>query len=356
MHNGLDVATASEATLTQITIAHDRAAENRKHRFHLVPFEEIRLGTEPQYLVKGIIPRVGLTVIWGPPKCGKSFWIFDLSMHVALGWPYRGRRVQQGPVVYCAFEGQNGISARVEAFRQTFPINAGAPVPFYLEPVTLDLIADQGELIATIKRHLDIDRPALVVLDTLNRSLRGSENDSKDMSAYVRAADAIRAAFNCAVAIVHHCGVEGERPRGHTSLTGAVDAQLSVKRGSSETILVEVECAKDGPQGEIVASRLEVVGVGTDSDGEPISSCVVRPEETPAASMSSEPRLSKNQTTMFTILHATGQAGLTLAEWNQQARNIGIGGKRDATLYDLRQALKSKNLVREFNGRWTTAN
>jgi hypothetical protein len=59
---------------------------------------------------------------------------------------------------------------------------------------------------------------------------------------------------------------------------------------------------------------------------------------------------------MFTILHATGQAGLTLAEWNQQARNIGIGGKRDATLYDLRQALKSKNLVREFNGRWTTAN
>lgn len=222
--------------------------------------------------------------------------------------------------------------------------------------MTLDLIADQGELIATIKRHLDIDRPALVVLDTLNRSLRGSENDSKDMSAYVRAADAIRAAFNCAVAIVHHCGVEGERPRGHTSLTGAVDAQLSVKRGSSETILVEVECAKDGPQGEIVASRLEVVGVGTDSDGEPISSCVVRPEETPAASMSSEPRLSKNQTTMFTILHATGQAGLTLAEWNQQARNIGIGGKRDATLYDLRQALKSKNLVREFNGRWTTAN
>src|ERR1035437_7578960 len=291
-------------------LAADRKAENKKHRFHLVPFEDIQLGTEPQYLVKGIIPRVGLTVIWGPPKSGKSCWTFDVAMHVALGREYRGRRVQQGPVVYCAFEGQSGISARVEAFRKTFPIPAGVAVPFYLEPVTLDLIADGKELIATIKRHLDLTRPALVVLDTLNRSLRGNENDSKDMSAYVRAADAIRAAFNCAVAIVHHCGVEGERPRGHTSLTGAVDAQLSVKRGSSETILVEVECAKDGPQGEIVASRLEVVGFGPDIDREPISSCVVRPEETPAASMSSEPRLSKNQTTMFPILHATGQAGL----------------------------------------------
>jgi len=275
-------------------------------------------------------------------------------MHVALGWPYRGRRVQQGPVVYCAFEGQNGISARVEAFRKTFPINADQPVPFYLEPVTLDLIADQAELIATIKRHLAIDRPALVVLDTLNRSLRGSENDSKDMSAYVRAADAIRAAFNCAVAIVHHCGVEGERPRGHTSLTGAVDAQLSVKRGSSETILVEVECAKDGPQGEMVASRLEVIEVGTDSDGEPISSCVVRPEETPTPA-TSEPRLSKNIQTMIALLRSAEPNGLTTDEWNSRARAEGLGVKRRADLVDFRLALQGKKLVREYADRWHVA-
>jgi hypothetical protein len=32
------------------------------------------------------------------------------------------------------------------------------------------------------------------------------------------------------VVIVHHCGIEGTRPRGHSSLTGAADAQLAVKR------------------------------------------------------------------------------------------------------------------------------
>ncbi len=353
MNDIINIATADNGALDRLALAHDRKRENKKYRFHLIPFGEIQLGTEPQYLVKGIIPRVGLTVIWGPPKCGKSFWIFDLSMHVVLGLPYRGRRVQQGPVVYCAFEGQNGISARVEAFRQTFPIDAGQSVPFYLEPVTLDLIADHAELIATVKRHLDLDRPALVVLDTLNRSLRGSENNSKDMSAYVRAADAIRAAFNCAVAIVHHCGVEGERPRGHTSLTGAVDAQLSVKRGG-ETILVTVECAKDGPQGDVVASKLKVVEVGTDSDGEIISSCVVIPEETPVVA-TGEPKLSKNQQTMFSILHAAGQTGLTTGEWNERARGVGIGVKRGADHYDLREALKAKDLVRLFNDRWTAA-
>ena len=60
----------------------------------------------------------GSVVVWGPPKCGKSFWTFDLMMHVALGWEYRGRRVQQGAVVYLALEGGHGFRARVEAWRR----------------------------------------------------------------------------------------------------------------------------------------------------------------------------------------------------------------------------------------------
>jgi hypothetical protein len=59
-------------------------------RFKLVPFDKISVGSERVYLVKGIIPRLGLVVIWGPPKCGKSFWTYDLAMHIALGWEYRG--------------------------------------------------------------------------------------------------------------------------------------------------------------------------------------------------------------------------------------------------------------------------
>ena len=211
-------AMAENNELDRMAIFQDREAERRKHRVWLVPFDEIKLGAESRCLIKGLIPRVGLSVIWGPPKCGKSFWVFDLAMHVALGWPYRDRRVQQGAVVYCAFEGQTGIQARVEAYRQSFPIETDEPVPFYLQPVTLDLVADHKELIAAVKRQLETTNPVLVVLDTLNRSLRGSENDSKDMAAYIAASDAIRAAFNCAVAIVHHCGIDGTRPRGSTAL------------------------------------------------------------------------------------------------------------------------------------------
>jgi len=55
-----------------------------KH-FELIPFDKIAIDTTPAYLVKGIVPRIGLCVFWGPPKCGKSFLVFDLMMHVALG-------------------------------------------------------------------------------------------------------------------------------------------------------------------------------------------------------------------------------------------------------------------------------
>ena len=93
------------------------SADTATSRLALVPFYKIEVGATAAYLVKGLIPREGLVVIWGPPKCGKSFWTFDLAMHIALGGLYRGRRIAQGPVVYIACEGAHGFRARIEAFR-----------------------------------------------------------------------------------------------------------------------------------------------------------------------------------------------------------------------------------------------
>ena len=82
----------------------------------------------------------------------------------------------------------------------------------------MDLIKEHPDLIAAIR---DLEAaPVAVVLDTLNRSLTGSENSDEDMGAYIKATDAIREAFDCSVLVVHHCGINDSRPRGHTSLTG----------------------------------------------------------------------------------------------------------------------------------------
>lgn len=243
----------------------------------LIPFDDIKVGTERSYSVKHLLPRIGLVVIWGPPKCGKSFWTLDLVMHIALGWTYRDRRVNQTPVVYLALEGSEGFKARIEAFRLKFLEEREEPVPFFLIDAPIDLVKDQLELIKAISAQAPGQAPGVVVIDTLNRSLVGSESDDKDMANYVRAADAIRGAFNCLVIIVHHCGLDASRPRGHTSLTAAVDAQVAVKKASDGTIVSTVERMKDGPEGDAVYSQLESLRVGTDPDEDPITSCVIVP-------------------------------------------------------------------------------
>ncbi len=241
-------------------------SEPKPARLALVPFEQIKPPTSRNYLVKDLIPREGLTVIWGPPKCGKSFWTFDLVMHVALGREYRGRRVQQGPVVYVACEGAHGFRARIEAYRQCHLQEHDNPVPFYLVPARLSLVEEHEDLIAEIRKPLTIMAPSAVVIDTLNRSLTGSENSDEDMSKFIKAADAIHEAFGCAVLVIHHCGVEGSRPRGHTSLSGAVEAQLAVKRNADGLVTTKLEYMKDGPEGDEIHFRLEQMEIGsTDS-------------------------------------------------------------------------------------------
>jgi len=318
------------------------------HTIPLIPFRELTPDTRQRELIRGVFPKEGLAVTWGPPKCGKSFLILDALLHVALGWEYHGRRVAQGPVVYCAFEGQTGVRARVEAFRRHHRLDDANP-PFFLMPATLDLIGRHDDLIDAIKAQIGETRPVAVCLDTLNRSLRGSENRDEDMSAYIAACDAIRAAFGCAVIVVHHCGIERTRPRGHTSLMGAADAQVAVKRESDGRITAKVEFAKDFEADARIACALQVVDVGTDEDGETITSCVVVPADVPPKDA---PQLTSGQQTMLTILREAGPDGLSTQEWNQQARYEGLGLNRRADLADLRKALERKGLVMAGDNGW----
>jgi hypothetical protein len=176
-----------------------------------------------------------------------------------------------------------GFANRVEAWRRHHLADHRGTVAFWLLDVPVDLIADCARLIGAIKAQLGKAKPVVVVIDTLNRGLNGSENDPGDMAKFIRAADAIRAAFGCAIIIVHHCGVEGSRPRGHTSLIGAADAQIAIERNDAGLISVTVEFMKDDEPCAPMASRLERVELGDDDEGEVISSCIVAETDEEAA-------------------------------------------------------------------------
>jgi hypothetical protein len=249
-------------------------------RFKFIDFDQIQPNTDQRYLIKNWIPRDGLTVVWGPPKCGKSFFVADMALHIALGWDYRGHRTKQGTVLYIACEGQSGFRNRVAAFRKEFIPEDNESIPFKLLPTRLDMAHDIDILIHDIIAQLGSAECSLIVIDTLNRSLSGSENSDEDMSAYIEACDKLRERFGCAVVIIHHCGIEGTRPRGHTSLQGAVDTQIAVKKDENNNVQAMIEYMKEGEEGAVLLSRLRAITVAEDEDGDDVTSCVIEPADT----------------------------------------------------------------------------
>jgi RecA-family ATPase len=89
------------------------------------------------------------------------------------------------------------------------------------------LPTDGAAIVQSIRQQFPDVKPGVVVLDTLNRSIVGGENNDEDMSNYVKVADLIRESFDCVIIVIHHCNADGNKPRGHTALTGAVDAHCS---------------------------------------------------------------------------------------------------------------------------------
>jgi hypothetical protein len=326
----------------EATAYRERQAVGVAPRFRLYAFNDVKPDNAANYLIKGLFPRVGLAVIWGPPKCGKSFWAFDALMHVALGWNYRGHRVASGPVVYCALEGQQGFKRRIEAFRlvKLSEADGGSP-PFYLMPASLSLVADCKALIADIRRQLGDAKPIAVCIDTLNRSLAGSENSDEDMSAYIRAADSIRDAFDCLAVIIHHCGHGAERPRGHSSLMGALDVQIGVKRDAADNIVAELELAKDGEVGLQFVSRLRVVEIGVDKDRDVITSCVV--EEVDGVTAAAKTRPPR-------ILSTSLPNSFGLMAGRCSTRSNRIAGKSWSTCFGRSATVASRITISRFAG------
>jgi hypothetical protein len=74
-------------------------------------------------------------------------------------------------------------------------------------------------------------------------------------------------AFECLVVVVHHCGIAKNRPRGHTSLAGANDAQIAVERDKEGHVIATVEHMKDAEAGAVITEQLANPPVSLALDG-----------------------------------------------------------------------------------------
>jgi hypothetical protein len=246
--------------------------------------------------------------------------------------------------VYLALEGHGGYARRIEAFRRHHNVT---DAPFYLLRSKINIVRKVEQLIKDIEAQLGDEHPGAIFIDTLNRSLPGSESSDEDMGKYLEAAGKIEQHFGCCVVVIHHCGLDATRPRGHTSLTAAVDMQIAIRRGGDLEVIATVEHAKDDAEGAEVYSRLHPIDVGLDADGDPIGSLVVLPADKNTIHKPTAATKTTNaaDVALRALTEATAEMGqsapasnhipgsvrvVTVADWRRYAYQAGIstGGER----------------------------
>lgn len=255
-------------------------AKQPPQRFSLLTASELASRPPLPWRVRGLLPAEGLGAIFGPSGAGKSFIGLDLQGAISAGSSWFGYPVTPAPCVYVGLEGEVGIAQRVRAYSARRGSPEGLRVVL---PGTFDLrySDDRAGLVAAVKAANM--GGGVLILDTLNRAAPGlDENDSRGMGEVITSLKAIQTELGGLVLVAHHSGKDPLRGlRGHSSLLAAMDAVVEVSRQEDrrEWRLMK---SKDGSDDKAHPFRLDVVELGADAEGWPVTSCVVVPEESAA--------------------------------------------------------------------------
>lgn len=216
-----------------------------------------------------ILLPAGITMLYGGPKCGKSFLALDWALCVATGTEWQGYPVHAGPVVYVFGEGDEDLLDRLDAWAEyhdhpdlsRFHMVDAIDTPLHLwqrDGTPLDAATFADEVTAS----LPDEHPALLVFDTVARCTVGAnENASQDMGIVMQSLAGIKARTGAAILLVHHATKQkadnGQGVyRGSTAIHGAVNALYELTKSSKELAL-RGDSAKGFEPPKEIALKLE---------------------------------------------------------------------------------------------------
>ena len=197
--------------------------------------------TGKPWIIDGLLP-LGLCILAGGSKLGKSFMAAQIAYYVSMGRPLWGRPVQQCPVLYLALE-DNHRRLQSRMFRM-FGVESTSDLYFSIEAKMLrEGLMEQ--MTAFLREH---PRTRLVIIDTLKKVRNTDDNsncyahDYDDMGLLKQFADA----NHICLLIIHHTRKQQDLTdpfnniSGTTGLMGAADTTFILSRScrtDSEVIL-----------------------------------------------------------------------------------------------------------------------
>jgi len=322
----------------------------------LTYFDDCGQFAQKHWVIKGVI-ALGETSGWiAPPGHGKSALLTDIAVHCAAGIDWRGHKSKKPcGVVILALERADLCKRRLHAYRVR---NGLADLPIAVHGGIVDLFNQ-----TCVDKIIDIVREAdsrfccktgLVIIDTFNKGIAaggGDEDKARDQNRVAANLRRVQEVLGIHLALVGHTGKNETRgARGSNAYLGDVDMMIQI----SGDIIKTAEITKCNDQEECVLTKFSLaeVTLGFGDDG-PISTAIVAADlvDDVPVRKGRDPRLPHVQEILLTALRES-KGGLSVTEWNNAAREAGVGTLRRADLTEARNALVTKKLIRERGGLW----
>lgn len=242
----------------------------------------------PRWLIKGVLPEVGVAVLGGQFSSGKTLIGLDVSLSLIYGRPFLGRKVKRGGVLWLAAESQGEIAPRIFAARRerydddsnsTIPLQVAESLP---TGSTADILTKiEGMIRAAHGSFADAcpNHPLrLVVIDTMAAAfLLEDENKNSEAALVMRRLGDIARTYGVLIMPVHHFGKEaGTGLRGASAFSGGADAILACKAGIDPQTGVDtsdrtlsVTKLRGGQPGPLATYSVMSTVIGYDEDRDP---------------------------------------------------------------------------------------
>lgn len=201
--------------------------------------QRVTAARDRDWLVEGLVPAVGVTLVVGAPMSGKTTTCQALSVCLAEGRSFLGRRTTPARVLWIAEDRDSGgFSENLQLARAGIGHAASLRI---LSPSGWKLEEHLNQLVPL----LDAGGIDVVIIDCLRRISPFNENDSGEVNEMFELLG--RVAADCrAVLVIHHLGANG-RIRGSTDFTANAESVLTVKSASNDELALQARHHRAGP-------------------------------------------------------------------------------------------------------------
>lgn len=281
-------------------------------KFKLSKASDLENFPDLRWVVEGVMPETGLAAIYGEAGCGKSFFCLDLSFAIATGEKWFGLKTNQSPVVFIALEGKSSLKERVTAWELENGLNPPSNWSFIHQDFKITSPEDVNSIAEIIPKG------SVIFIDTLNlASPNIDENTSTGMGLVLTLAKELQSLTDGLIIFVHHTGKNQDAGlRGHTSLIAAMDSAIMIKKTGIERHW-ELVKNRDAIAGLNFTFKLKQICIGTNSQNETKSSCVIEIPQYPVRNL--KVPQGENQKLIFdslTALFTNGENGIEDAPAN----------------------------------------